>query len=246
MKRILAGPHAASEALRTAPGSIEVVCVSESMQPSSVRKLEDQARRARVPVESLPKSALDKLAKGHHHQGVIAVTGSYPYTDLEGLVQLADSAENPLIVVLDQVQDPGNLGAVMRSAYAFGACGIVITKDRSAGVTTAVVRSSAGASELMKTAKVTNLVRALDRLRDEGFRVHGAGLGTNLSLAEVDFGGKCALVFGNEGRGLRRLTKEHCDDLFTIPMEGDFDSLNVSAAAAIALYEASKRRPGNQ
>lgn len=244
MKRILAGPHATAEALRTAPGAIEVICIADSLRSQSTRQLEEQARRARVQVENLPRLALDKLAKGLNHQGVIAVTGSYPYLDLDGLLGLALARENPLIVVLDQVQDPGNLGAVMRSAYAFGALGIVITKDRSAAVTPAVVRSSAGASELLRTAKVTNLVRALDRMRDEGFRVLGASLGAARSLEEEDYRGRLVLVFGNEGRGLRRLTMEHCDSLFSIPMDSDFDSLNVSAAAAISLYEASRQRRG--
>jgi 23S rRNA (guanosine2251-2'-O)-methyltransferase len=221
------------------------MCIADSLRTSTTQKLEDQARRARVSVEHLPKIALEKMGLGLNHQGVIAVTGSYPYMDLEGLLKTALAREKPLIVVLDQVQDPGNLGAVMRSAYAFGAQGVVITKDRAAHVTTAVVRASAGASELLKTAKVTNLVRALDRMKDVGFRVLGASLGASKFLAEEDFCDPCVLVFGNEGRGLRRLTMEHCDSLFRIPMDGDFDSLNVSAAAAISLYEVSRQRRGN-
>ena len=130
----------------------------------------------------------------------------------------------------------------MRSAHAFGATGIIILKDRAAGVTGATVRTSAGASELMKTARVTNLVRALDEMRDSGYQVYGAATEGGTDLEVLSWKGKVALVLGNEGKGLRRLTARHCDQLFTIPLAGDFDSLNVSAAAAIALFAASKER----
>ncbi len=242
MKRILAGAHAVTEALRATPGSIEVICVAESIRPSSVRRIEDLARRARVAVEMLPKSALDQIAKGLNHQGVLAITGSYPYLDLEGLLAATKTELNGLIVALDQVQDPRNLGAIMRSAYAFGASGIIFPKDRSARVTAAAVRASAGASELVRTVRVTNLVRCLDRLRDEGYQVFGAAVGGGSSPRDLSWQDRTVLVLGNEGRGLRRLTAEHCDALFSIPFPGDFDSLNVSAAAAISLYEASLQR----
>jgi 23S rRNA (guanosine2251-2'-O)-methyltransferase len=242
MKRVLAGPRAVGEAVRAAPGSIEVICVAESMRPSSVRGIEEKARRARVAVEILPRVALDEIAAGLNHQGVLAITGSYAYLDLEGLLDLAGKEAFPLLLALDQVQDPGNLGAIMRSAYAFGASGMILPKDRAAKVTPAAVRASAGASELLRTARVTNLVRALDRLRDAGYQVHGAAAGASLSVDRIQWTDRCVLVLGNEGRGLRRLTREHCDQLFEIPFPGDFDSLNVSSAAAIALYEASRQR----
>ncbi len=242
MKRILSGPHAVSEALRTAPGAIDVICVAETMRPTSVKRIEDLARRARVSLETIPKSALDEISKGISHQGVIAITGSYPYLDLDGLLAVTKKELAPLIVVLDQVQDPRNLGAIMRSAHAFGASGIIIPKDRSASVTAAAVRTSAGASELIRTVRVTNLVRCLDNLRDEGFQVFGAAVGGERKLDSLSWQDRCVLVLGNEGRGLRRLTAQHCDMLFSIPLASDFDSLNVSAAAAIALYEAARQR----
>ncbi len=242
MKRILAGPHAVNEALRVKPGAIEVICVVESMRPTSVRRIEETARRSKVPMELLSREAVDQLAGKVVHQGVVAVTGSYPYIDLDGLLARAAEHPHPLIVVLDQIQDPRNLGAIMRSVHAFGGCGLIILKDRAAGVTAAVVRASAGASELVLTTRVTNLVRTLDRLRDEGYQVYGASTGDSTRVAEISWRGRTALVLGSEGRGLRRLTTEHCDRLFTIPLAVDFDSLNVSAAAAIALYEASRQR----
>ncbi|MDJ0762250.1 MAG: 23S rRNA (guanosine(2251)-2'-O)-methyltransferase RlmB [Myxococcota bacterium] len=242
MKRILAGPHPVTEALRVAPGSIEAVCVTETLRPSSVRRIEELARRVRVSVECLPKSALDQMSGKHHHQGVVAITGSYPYLDLAGLIEASQKDISPLIVALDQVQDPQNLGAILRSAYVFGASGLVLPKDRSAGVTAAAVRASAGASELIRVARVTNLVRSLDTLRDHGFMIYGAAPAEYTSVQSIDWRDKCVLVLGNEGRGLRRLTAEHCDKRFEIPMMRDFDSLNVSAAAAIALYEAACQR----
>jgi 23S rRNA (guanosine2251-2'-O)-methyltransferase len=242
MKRILAGPHAVTEALHAAPGQIEVVCVAETMRPTSIRHIEDLARRARVAVEILPRVALDQLSGELNHQGVVAITGSYPYFDFETLIADAKKQISPLVVVLDQVQYPQNLGAIMRSAYAFGAAGIVITKHKAAGVTPSVVRVSAGASELVRTARVTNLVRCLDRFRDEGFLVFGATMNSSTPPHALGWLDRCVLVLGNEGSGLRRLTREHCDKLFTIPLEREFDSLNVSAAASIALYEAARQR----
>ncbi len=242
MKRILAGPHAVAEALKTAPKAIEVICIAESMRPSSVRHIEDLAHRARVSLETMPKSSLDQLTKALKHQGVIAITGSYPYLDMDALLAKTDKQENPLIVALDQVQDPRNLGAIMRSAHVFGASGLIIPKNRSARVTESTVRASAGASELVHTVLITNLVRTLDDLRDQGYRVFGAALDGQSSLRDLSWDGGTVLVLGNEGKGLRRLTREHCDVLFTIPMANAFDSLNVSAAASIALYEAAGQR----
>ncbi len=242
MKRIIAGPNAVSEVLRSTPGKIEAICVAESMRPTSVRRIEDLAKHVRVSVETLPKVAIDEMAGDLRHQGVVAITGSYPYIDLDGLLDVAKKVSNPLLVALDQVQDPGNLGAIMRSAYAFGVVGVIITKDRSASVTAAAVRASAGASELLRVARVTNLVRSIDQLAEEGYQIFGAAMGGKSRLHSMPLRDKCVLVMGNEGRGLRRLTIEHCDRLFTIPMLREFDSLNVSAAAAIALYEAARQR----
>jgi 23S rRNA (guanosine2251-2'-O)-methyltransferase len=242
MKRVLAGPHAVTEALRAAPGAVEVILIADTMRPLSIRSIEEAARRAKVEVEEVSRPLLDKLTPDIPNQGVAAITGDYPYVDMDGLLDFAHKQHQPLIVVLDQVQDPRNLGAVMRSAFAFGAAGILIPKDRSSPVTAAAVRASAGASELIKTARVTNLARSLDQLRDDGFHVVGAALTGEARLEDISFDGKIAVVLGSEGKGIRRLTAEHCDQLFRIPLVNDFDSLNVSAAAAVTLYEASKRR----
>ncbi len=242
MKRVLAGPHAVTEALRAAPRAVEVILIADSLRPTSIRQLEDAARRVNVEVEEASRALLDELAPDLPHQGVVAITGAYPYVDLGAVLDFANEQTAPLIVVLDQVQDPRNLGAVMRSAFAFGAAGIVMPKDRSAPVSAVAVRASAGASELIRTARVTNLARALDDIRGNGYQVYGAALAGDIALHQLPLDGKVALVLGSEGKGIRRLTAEHCDRLFRIALLNDFDSLNVSAAAAVTLYEASKYR----
>jgi len=242
MKRIIAGPNAVLEALRARPAAIEVVYLADGLDSSAARRVETIAGRARVACEPIPRGALDEMAEQLNHQGVVAITGSYPYVDQAGLLTAASALEAPLLVVLDQVQDPGNLGAIIRSAHALGAAGLILTRNRSASVTRGAVRSSVGASELTRVARVTNLARCLDELRDAGYRVYGAVGGAKTTLDELTWDGPCAVVLGNESRGLRRLTREHCDALYSIPMAGGFDSLNVSAAAAITLYAASLAR----
>jgi len=242
MKRIVAGPNAVIEALRAKPGAFEVVYLADGIRSSSARRVETIAGRARVTCETIPRGALDSMADKLNHQGVVGITGSFPYLDLAGLLDFASRLDEPLLVVLDQVQDPGNLGAIIRSAHALGAAGLILTRNRSAPVSLGAVKSSVGASELTRIARVTNLARCLDELRDAGYRVYGATGDGATNLDEIDWSGPCALVLGNESRGMRRLTREHCDQLFAIPLAADFDSLNVSAAAAVALYAASCSR----
>ncbi|MFO8072115.1 MAG: 23S rRNA (guanosine(2251)-2'-O)-methyltransferase RlmB [Polyangia bacterium] len=241
MKRVLAGPNAVSEALRASPGAISLVCLAAGLQPTTARRLGDLTRRVGIEIETVQRSFLDRLAKGLVHQGVVALSGDYPYAGVDDLLREAVKLPRPLLVLLDQVQDPRNLGAVIRSAHALGAAGMVLTRNRSAPVTAAAVRVSAGASELMRIARVTNLARLIERLDEEGYRVLGADAAAETPVHRAGWeGGPSALVLGNEQRGLRRLTRERCHALFSIPLETGFDSLNVSAAAAIALWEATR------
>ncbi len=242
MKRVITGPNAVSEALGAAPGAVAMVCLADGLVPTTATRIQDLARRREIPVDVLPREQLDRLAKGATHQGVVALTGDYPYTDLGGMLDGTKDRPEALLVVLDQVQDPGNLGAIVRSAHALGADGVVITRNRSAPVTVGAVRSSAGATELTRIARVTNLARAIEELKAHGFRVLGAEAGAAQPVDRVDWHGRVALLLGNEARGLRRLTRDHCDALFSIPLERDFDSLGVSAAAAICLFEAARVR----
>jgi len=242
MKRVIAGPNAVTEAIRGGTRDVAAVYLADGLARAGADRLERICRDAGVPCSSLPREALDALAKGLTHQGVIAVAGDYPYVDVEAVLDEGRRDAEPLLVVLDQIQDPGNLGAIVRSAHALGAAGVILTRDRSAAMTPAAVRASAGASELIRVARVGNLAQCLDRLRDSGYRAVGAAAEAEARIDEIDWRGPTALVLGGEGKGLRRLSREHCDLLFRIPLATAFDSLNVSVAAAIALYEIGRAR----
>lgn len=239
MKRLLLGPNAVEEALRGDAKRVHVVYVQAG--PARRSALEALAQRAGVRCEPRSAAELDGLGAGARHQGAIAITGDYPYAELETL--LARAPEAPLIVALDQISDPHNFGAIVRSAVAFGAHGIVTLRDRAAPVTPVVVRASAGATERAQIARVVNLARTLGQLRDRGMSVVGlAGDGeTALDHLPYEAGGR-VLVIGSEGEGLRRLTREHCDVVARVDLAGAFESLNASVAAGIALYESARAR----
>lgn len=242
MKRVIAGPNAVNEALRAAPREIAAVYLAEGLARGTAERIGKLARDAGAPCSEASREALDALAGGLHHQGVLALAGDYPYAGFDDMLASVKREPAPLLVVLDQVQDPGNLGAIVRSAHALGAGGVAITRERSAPMTPAAVRASAGASELIRVARVGNLAQCLERLKEEGFFVAGAAGEAERPLGEIDWSGPIALVLGGEGKGLRRLTRERCDALFCIPLATAFDSLNVSAAAAIVLYEIGRAR----
>lgn len=190
-----------------------------------------------APVERVPRHRVEELVHGAAHQGVAARVGPYPYSGLAEIL----AAPDPLVVVLDGVTDPRNLGAVLRAADGAGAGGVVIPKDRAVGVTAAAVKASAGASEHVRVARETNLRRSVDRMKHADLWVYAAEVGGTL-YTEVDLAGPLALVLGSEGRGVRRLVREGCDGAVSVPMLGAVGSLNVSVAAAILLYEARRRR----
>jgi len=211
--------------------------VHEVLDSTGNREVERLAADAGVGVRRVPRGRVARLAGGGAHQGVAARVGPYPYAALEDVL----GGENPLVAVLDGVTDPRNLGAVLRAADGAAASGVVVPKDRAAGVTPAAVKASAGASEHVRLARVTNLRRAVDRMKEEGLWVYAAEPGGE-NYAEADLSGPVALVLGSEGRGVRRLVREGCDGVLSIPMLGAVSSLNVSVAAAILLYEARRQR----
>jgi len=205
----------------------------------------DAARAVEVAVETRARAVVDEMAGGGNHQGVCAVVGEYPYVDPEDLLEVARArGEAPLVVVLDGVQDPQNLGALVRSAHVLGAHGVIIPQDRAAPVTPAVVRASAGATEHVKIARVVNLARALDGLKEAGLWIAGGVADDGSAPWEVDLTGPTALVVGAEGKGVRPLVLRQCDFLVRIPMLGRVASLNVSVAGAVLLYEAVRQRLG--
>ena len=190
-----------------------------------------------VEVVRAPRQRVEELAEGGVHQGVAARVEPYPYSGLGEIL----STPEPLVIVLDGVTDPRNLGAVLRAADAIGASGVVIPKDRAVGVTPAAVKASAGASEHVRVARVTNLRRAVDTMKNAGLWVYAAEAGET-PYTELDLAGAVAFVLGSEGRGVRRLVREGCDGTISIPMMGAVESLNVSVASAVLLYEARRRR----
>jgi 23S rRNA (guanosine2251-2'-O)-methyltransferase len=231
-RELIYGVRPVLEALRSRRR--EVFEVLDAAQSAEVAKV---ANAAGVPVKKVPRARIEDLARGAAHGGVGARVGPYPYSDLGEIL----AAPDPLVLVLDGVMDPRNLGAVLRAADGAGASGVVIPKDRAVGVTAAAVKASAGASEHVSVARETNLRRAIDRIKEAGLWVYAAEVGGTL-YTELDLSGSVALVLGSEGRGVRRLVREGCDGAVSIPMLGAVESLNVSVAVAVLLYEARRQR----
>jgi 23S rRNA (guanosine2251-2'-O)-methyltransferase len=216
------------------------------LQEGGVRaapELEQLGQQLGARVKHAPRSRLDRVAGSDRHQGVVAVVADFRYSELEDLLEAARKAgEDALLVVLDGVEDPHNLGAVIRSAQALGAHGVVIPRDRAVGVTAVAAKASAGAVERCKVARVTNIARSLQELKDGGVWTVALAADGERNLDRIDLGGPMALVLGSEGEGVRPLVRKTCDFVAKIPMRGGFESLNVSATAAVALYEAARQR----
>lgn len=233
MGRIIAGRRATGEALAARPRALHVVYAAES-ERRPLQSLLEEARRAGVRVEMRAPRELDSLAGDARHQGIVAISGDYQYANLEASVS-ADAGQ--LWIALDQVQDPHNLGAIVRSAVALGATGVITLRDRACPVTPAVVRASAGATECARIARVTNLARTLKDLRTAGFQTVGLAAEGECEVSELPTAeaGR-VLVVGSEGQGLRRLVRAQCDLLARIELPGPIASLNASVAAAIAIH----------
>ncbi len=237
---IIHGVHPVEEALATRPEAVERVWIADSARGPAIQRIFDRARSLGVRAERCPKSQIDRLAKGTVHQGVIARVAEIAYASLPDVLERIEG--DALLVALDHVQDPIHLGTVIRSAHLLGAHGVIVPKDRAVGLTPAAIKASAGAAAHLPVARVTNLARALDELRDAGIRVVGADMeGEPCDRAELE--GPICLVIGSEGAGLRRLTRERCDAIVSIPMVAEgVASFSVSASASILLYEVFRRR----
>jgi 23S rRNA (guanosine2251-2'-O)-methyltransferase len=236
-QQVIYGINAVREAVEFRP--IEFVLITEGRRTSRVEEIVHTCRARGVPVRFAPRPALDRRAGDVRHQDVVAVCSAKSYDDLESLVSSSDPA---LLIALDGVEDPANLGAVVRTAVAAGASGAVIPERRAAGLSPAVTRSAAGALEHLKVTRVTNLARELQNLKKREIWIYGFEPGADRSYLELNYASPCTLVFGGEGHGLRRLVRESCDALAQIPLYGPVESLNVSVAAAIVLYEAARQR----
>lgn len=241
MKRIVTGPRAVKEAISASPRQVHLLLLDNSSKAG--RSIAPLAKKSRIELRESTKAELDALAGDLHHQGVIAITGEYPYLDLDGLLSRAfRNTRSPIITALDQVQDVQNIGSIVRSAVAIGSEGIILCRHGAAKLSPAAVRVSAGASEHAAVARVTNLSRTLTDLRDQGFHVVGLAGEAERRLDEIDLSGPLVLVLGSEGSGLRRLVARSCDELAAIPLAGPVGSLNVTVAGAIALAEARRQR----
>ncbi len=240
MPRIIYGIHPVQEALRA--GRVQALFVEEGDSPQ-LKPVRQAAAAADITVEERTRAALDLLAGGALHQGVVVVSGEYPYASLEQILAISRKASRPaLILVLDGVTDPQNLGALVRSAHVLGADGVVLPRDRAASVTATAVKASAGATEHTPIVQVTNLARALEEMKEAGLWVVGAVARGGEPPWRIDFKAPIALVLGAEGKGIRPLVLRGCDLLVQVPMLGRVASLNVAAAASCVLYEAARQR----
>ena len=239
----IAGINAVASALEHDAANVREILIEAGAKNPRIVEIETQARRLGIELRRVAAQALDGVAGGLRHQGVIAryaAAKTYDEHDLKEIVEAADG--RALILVLDEVQDPHNLGACLRSAAAAGAHAVVIPRDKAASITATVRKTSAGAADRLAVVRVTNLARCLKSLQQQGVWIYGLAGETETPIYSIDLRGNVALVLGAEGDGLRRLTREHCDQLVRIPMPGAMESLNVSVAAGISLFEAVRQR----
>src|SRR5215471_17968724 len=239
------GINAVAEALKARGRSFAWVGVAKERHDIRLKHVVDECRRQGVAVRVVPRAELDRMAGNNAHQGVVAVTSAKQYNDLEDVVA-AKRGEHSLIVVLDGVEDPHNLGAILRTADAAGADGVVIPERRAVGVTPVVTKASAGASEHLPVAKVTNIARTVDELKDRNIWVVGLDERGDKTYDALDYNMDCAIVLGAEGKGVHDLVRRKCDFLVSIPMLGKVSSLNVSVAAGVMLYEIVRQRRKRQ
>jgi 23S rRNA (guanosine2251-2'-O)-methyltransferase len=238
--RFLIGFHAVTARLRAKPESVQALYVSGGRHDARLRDLVSRAETAGVAVHAADDSRLAQLAGHDRHQGVVAIVdAAMPHTTLDDILE--SPPEPPLLLVLDGVTDPHNLGACLRSADAFGVHAVVVPKDRAVGVNATVAKAASGAADTVPVITVTNLARALRDLKSRGVWIVGADVGGE-SLFDADLTGPLAWVLGAEGSGLRRLTRESCDRIVGVPLQGAVKSLNVSVAAGICLYATRRAR----
>ncbi len=240
----LEGRNALQEALKSGR-TIDKVFIADGETDRGLQRLAAQAKEAGAVVVPVDRRKLDMMSTTHSHQGVIALAAAHAYYTVDDILEEAASrGQAPLIVICDELSDPHNLGAIMRSAECAGAHGVIIPKRRSVGLTATVAKASAGAVEYMKVARVTNINNAINELKEKGVWVFGTAAEGSIPMYKADLTGPAAIVIGNEGDGMSQLVRKNCDVMVHIPMSGRITSLNASAAAAVLLYEAVRQRLG--
>lgn len=236
---VISGIHAVREALKNRSG-IERILVAKGAAGPRIQEIVDAARVAKIPLRFESRDQLDRLSSTQAHQGVIAIGGVFQYSQLEDLPEKAK-----LIVVLDGVEDPHNLGAIARTAHCAGADAVILPERRSAGVTDTVLKAAAGALEYLPVIRVVNLNRTLEQLREKGFWIYGLDERGTQTHDQTDYATPTVFVMGGEGHGLHEQVKKHCDMLIRIPMAGKIESLNVSVATGVVLFEWKRRNTVN-
>lgn len=243
MSDVIYGINPVTETLRVRASQITKIIFATGKEAKGVKGLADLAKRKKVPVEYTQRRVLDQRSGVKHHQGVLAIVLPYREVGLDEIIdQWKDSGERLLTLILDGIQDPQNLGALIRTACACGVHGVITLKDRSAPLTGAAFKASAGALEHINVVRATNLAAAIDHLKEKGAWIAGASGDSKTSIYDLDGTLDLALVVGSEGKGIRPLVKKKCDFLVHIPLRGEISSLNASAAGAIALYEIMRQR----
>ncbi|MBO2945838.1 23S rRNA (guanosine(2251)-2'-O)-methyltransferase RlmB [Paenibacillus sp. F411] len=242
-EEIIAGKHSVTEALRSGR-TINKIWIAENAQKHLTQPIIAEARKAGIVIQNVDKRKLDQMVPGVQHQGVVAQAAPYAYAELDDLLKRAEEkGEAPFLLLLDEIEDPHNLGSILRTADCTGVHGVVLPKRRSAQVTATVSKTSAGAVEYVPVARVTNLAQTIEQLKEMGVWIVGTAVDAAEDLFESTvFDGPVAIVIGNEGKGMGRLIREKCDVLVKLPMSGQINSLNASVAAGVIMYEVLRRR----
>ena len=242
-ENLIEGRNAVLEAFRSGR-PIDKLYVLDGCQDGPVRTIVREARKHDTIIQFVEKERLSQLSETGRHQGVIAFAAAYEYAEVEDMLKLAEEkGEDPFIIILDNIEDPHNLGAIIRTANLAGAHGVIIPKRRAVGLTATVAKTSAGALNYTPVAKVTNIVKTIEELKEKGLWFVCADMG-GTTMYDLNLKGAIGLVIGNEGEGVGRLVKENCDMTASIPMKGDIDSLNASVAAGVLAYEIVRQRLG--
>lgn len=241
---LIAGKHPVLEALRSGR-EINKIWIAEGAQKSVTTSIMSEAKKLGVIVQFVDKRKLDQLAPGITHQGVVAQAAAVDYMELEDLLQIpSQRGELPFFIILDEIEDPHNLGSILRTAECTGVHGVIIPKRRSVGLTATVLKTSAGAAEHIPVARVTNLAQTIQFMKEAGIWIAGADVSASSDVYGMKYDMPLALVIGNESKGLGRLIQEKCDFLLKLPMAGRLNSLNASVAAGVFMYEVLRQRRG--
>ncbi len=239
MSEIVEGRNPVLEAIKS-ERNIDKILILDGKIEGSAKKIVAMAKQKRIKLDFVPKAKLNEISLSDNHQGVIAYVSDYRYYELDELID--KNKTDDIIIICDEIKDPHNLGAIIRTADAVGVSGVIIPSRRSTNVTPVVVKTSAGATEYIKVAKVTNISRSIEKLKQSGYWIVGTDVNGDKNYFDMDLKGKIVIVIGSEGDGMSRIVRQNCDFLVRIPMMGGVTSLNASVSAGILMYEALRQR----